>query len=181
MNPKNKKYYILAAVFVGLGTLVILDFSSGYVLFAKIFGPWAAIVIYPVAVAFFIPTPSRIPRGLAAGMKGGLKSFPRGLIPRGKVWGFIVLGLIFLVLALAVKTQTENPTPFQKTQPDKPIYPVVFGVVGLVTLLIAFFIPDIGSLNFIGFLLLVFGLLLCFPALINLIRRLLSYGEIKYR
>lgn len=37
----------------------------------------------------FIPTPSRIPRGLAARMSGGLKSFPEDLISYGKVWGFI--------------------------------------------------------------------------------------------
>ena len=37
----------------------------------------------------FIPTPSRIPCGLAAGIKGDFKSFPRSPVPRGKMWGFI--------------------------------------------------------------------------------------------
>jgi len=35
------------------------------------------------------PAPSRIPRGLAAGMNGEYKSFPRGIIPRGEGAGFI--------------------------------------------------------------------------------------------
>ncbi|OGG87180.1 hypothetical protein A3B87_03090 [Candidatus Kuenenbacteria bacterium RIFCSPHIGHO2_02_FULL_39_13] len=43
----------------------------------------------------FIPTPSRTPCGLAAGMNGGFKSFLRGLIPSRKVWGFILMAIIF--------------------------------------------------------------------------------------
>lgn len=46
----------------------------------------------------FIPPLSRIPFGLAAGMKGAFKSFPRSQIPRGKVGGFVKKYFLFLVI-----------------------------------------------------------------------------------
>ncbi len=89
------------------GSLGNPAYLAPYLMFMMFYGLWLWFTKKrnPTRDALFTPPPSRVSSGSTAGMNGNLKSSPRGIIPHGKVWGFIVLMLAYLFFFLLSQTR----------------------------------------------------------------------------
>ena len=102
-----------------------LDIGTG-----KVAGKWKTL-------KGFIHPPYRIPRDLAAGMKGNFKSLPRGPIPHDKVGGFIYQGVPHHCIDFVSPKKTFTVAEYKKCAEQaldniivRKLMPIVVGGTG---------------------------------------------------